>query len=354
MRRRRLLILAIVVALPACGLIAGLDKDFEEVACLRDCADAVSEPTSDTTSDATSPSDATADAIVDADAGDADSAPPACNLNAPFGTPVLVAGLGEREVYSARFTSKENLVIFTTPNGCAADSCFELITAERAGLNAPFVVIGPLGNVSGNNSPEYWPTLTADNKLLYFESTRLQDGAPGANSRIWAATRVNEIDLFNGLTLHPIFDVAGIEQSPYLHPDATHLYFASLARVDGGNSDLFVTELTAGGPKEPQNLGAPNTDGAEFAPLVTRQHTKLYFGRGQPKRDIFLSTREGTDASFGAANPVSDLNTADDDYPSWISDDECRFYFISNRPSGTDAAAGLGLGYRLWVATRPK
>ncbi len=65
--RRRIAVLTVLLfgvgPLFACSLIAGLDKDFVEVACIRDCADATQDTSTDrTTSDTTTPiSDATTD-----------------------------------------------------------------------------------------------------------------------------------------------------------------------------------------------------------------------------------------------------------------------------------------------------
>ena len=58
-----------------------------------------------------------------------------------------------------------------------------------------------------------------------------------------------------------------------------------------------------------------------------------------------------TAARFGAPTKVGELDSAYDEFPSWISDDACRIYFISNRPSPEwrDAAPTI---YRAWVASK--
>jgi hypothetical protein len=65
------------------------------------------------------------------------------------------------------------------------------------------------------------------------------------------------------------------------------------------------------------------------------------------------STRSSEkNALFEAPSPVAELSSVvagQEEYPCWASADQCRLYFVSNRPapnaSGTEA--------RLWVAAHP-
>ena len=64
-------------------------------------------------------------------------------------------------------------------------------------------------------------------------------------------------------------------------------------------------------------------------------------------------------SEFGPPSLVPELNSplaSVEDFPSAISLDECRIYFVSNRPlaSETGDAATQPGSFRLWVASRPK
>jgi len=58
-------------------------------------------------------------------------------------------------------------------------------------------------------------------------------------------------------------------------------------------------------------------------PVVTRDGLSIYFWYAE---DIQLARRENTAAVFLAPRAVAELNTAGDDYPGWISTDNCRLY----------------------------
>lgn len=302
--------------------------------------------------------DSTADVVVDATP---DTTSPPCDTSAPFGALAVVAGLESLGLRSARFTPDEKTVILSAlAPGCEQESCADLIVATRPSLDAPFVVSGPLAGVNTPVSAEYWPTLSADGLLLFFESTRsltkVDGGYVDDRSRIWSTTRVNTTAEFGEPRVQALFDVVGLEGSPYLHPLGRSLYFMSLARPGKGNLDLFVAKLDPLGlASSIENVSAVNTARAELAPVVSLDEKHLYFAREDEVttlRDVLRASRADVDAAFGEASIVSELSTADDEFPTFVSSDECRIYFVSDRPSpGSDAGRGA---YRLWSAARPK
>src|SRR5262249_22120526 len=127
--------------------------------------------------------------------------------------------------------------------------------------------------------------------------------------------------------------------APYLLPSGQSLYFLSGDRGGAGSSDLFVIPLVQGvgaAANEIKNLGAGvNTATDEPAPVVSASDLVLYFARG-PSRRIYKSSRARATDDFGPAELVSELTTLDagtgnvEQYPSWISPDDCRLYFVRN------------------------
>jgi hypothetical protein len=214
---------------------------------------------------------------------------------------------------------------------------------------------------------EYWPSLTSDGLLLFFESSRsiTKEGADGGyvadRSRIWTSTRPNLLAEFSEPRIQTIFQVepgAGYagEGSPYLHPNGKTLYFMSDVRGGHGALDIFVASLEEfGAASSITNIDAVNTDGREQMPVITIDEKTLYFAHEDKittLRVIWKSTRASPTGTFGAPEPVNELNTVYDQFPDWISDDECRMYFSSNRPSPADD--GGAPTFHLWVAERPK
>jgi hypothetical protein len=306
------------------------------------------------------PPDASNDVVSeDAVAEDA-VAPPACDASAPFGSPTLVLGFESKQVSSARFTPTETTALFSAlSDGCVDETCADLFIARRDNRFSAFTDFAPLPNVNCPGTSEYWPTLSADGLVLFFESSRQVDGGcTNDHARIWTATRPSTIGAeFGTPTLQSLFAAAsGDEGAPYLDPNKTSLYFSSGTRPGQGGTDIFVATFDEiGVAKRIDNVDGVNTPRDENMPVVTLDERSLFLGRFDAtftKRDIWVSTRASASASFGAATMVTELSSPDsDEWPSWVSEDGCRMYFVSNR-AASDAAALAD--YRLWVAERPK
>jgi hypothetical protein len=304
-------------------------------------------------------SDVGVDAAIDAEAGSP------CDLTKPFGSPTLVFGLEGVTVNSARFTPDEKTVLFSAQQpGCSEERCADTFYALRGDSSAPFLVSGPLPgtNVNTDSASEYWPTMTGDGLLLFFESarslTKLPDGGyTNDQSRIWTATRSNLIANFSEPYIQtPFKNIAEPEGAPYLNPNGRSLYFVSFGRSSKGSLDLFVATLDElGGASTIVNIDAVNTTKAESAPVVTLDEKVLYFAREDAAqwRRILQSKRPSPSALFEAPQPVPELSSVvagQEEYPCWVSEDQCRLYFVSNRPAPNDAGAES----RLWVAEHPR
>lgn len=303
-----------------------------------------------------------------ADAGAADGDASSCDLNAPFENLRLVPGLEALAVSSARFSSDEQRVFYSRLAGCTADSCVDLFVAVKSDAGV-FEEQGGINRVNAPGISDYWPTLTGDERLIYFESSRSVEKVGGSYvpdlARIWRGVKDTETGEFpeRNVEVPPLFTVeAGSEISPYVQPDGLTVYFSSTARGNGTtNFDIYAAEIDRqnfGNPKSITNVSAINTPRAELHPVVTRDNRTLYFARESgPRtiRDIYVSKRKAGNAlaMFEPDTPVAELNTEYEDFPSWISDDECRIYFTSDRPVGDAGPPDAGSGAHLWMANRP-
>jgi len=310
-----------------------------------------------------SPADAAVDAsITDADAGsdrdaDADAARAPCDSAKPFATVSLVRGLETTPVLSARFTSSELTILLAIVNGGSED----LFSASRLDRDAGFTLSGAIPGVNKSSTSELWPTLSADGKLMFFESNRALTGSGNDQARVWSAQR-NAIGAdFETPKIQTIFALDAGDQdegSPYLHPSGRSLYFISFARPGQGDSDIFVAQLDEIGlVTAVKNAAAVNTALGEYAPVVSLDDTLLYFARQtgtELNLQVYESRRATPTAELGPAQKVGEIASAFQDFPSWVSDDRCRLYFLSNRPAaGIDAGDAGYSDYRLWVAERP-
>lgn len=383
MRRRLIAILVLFggAAAVACNVLRTVDRCKVDADCAagfscdpegRYCFDRrATLPKGDPDAEVPSARDANAsfDAPTDADAdasdrGPVDAGPPPCDLSAPFGDLRLVRGLEASLANSARFSADEKTVIFSAfQKGCEVEGCADLYFAERAELASPFGAFHPLPGMSVANASEYWPTMTSTEDVLFFESGRVVDGKPGSElARIWTALRTSTApgSQFGPPQVQDLFrNISGSEGAPYLHPNGKSLYFISTGRSVGGYLDIFVATLGLyGSAQSIKPVAAINTPAGEHAPVVTLDDLTLYFAREEGLlRHVMRSTRATPADDFGPAEPVEELATGKpnvEEFPSWVSPDHCRLYFVSNRPRPEDAPdAGPG-SYSLWIAERPK
>ncbi|GAA4238107.1 OmpA family protein [Postechiella marina] len=126
------------------------------------------------------------------------------------------------------------------------------------------------------------PSLSADNKTLYFVSDR--EGGFGQ-------TDIYEVDILEKnkfskpRNLGPNVNTEGREMFPFVSKDST-LYFSSDGRLNLGLLDIFKSNIIKDRKAEPINLGAPYNSGYDdFAYFVDPSNTKnrSYFSSNRPE-----------------------------------------------------------------------
>lgn len=273
--------------------------------------------------------------------------------------PVPVLGLESEPIISARLSPDETTMFISRG---VPPSFTDIYTVARTDLKSPFRVVGPLPVVNEALAAEFWPTISADGKVLFFESSRSRipnDAGVYVEeaARIWSATRVNTTTDFDKPKLQTLFDVDGPEAAPYLHPSGRSLYFASVVRPGKGQLDVFVAEISAiGGVTDVRNVEGVNSERDENAPVVTLDDRFLYHNRlsdNGTENDIYVAKRSTPQDGFGRSARVAELSSGYDEYPSWVSNDHCRIYFASARPlPGAAPPDGGAPVFHIWVAER--
>ena len=136
---------------------------------------------------------------------------------------------------------------------------------------------GPI-NMGESINTRWWETnstISSDGKTIYFISNR--KGGYG-KSDIWKATLQSDGTWGNPVNLGKEVNTAGMEMTPYIHPDGKTLYFASDGHIGMGGSDLYVTRMDdKGNWSYPQNLGYPiNTRGNEMGIVLNAMGNLAY------------------------------------------------------------------------------
>jgi Tol biopolymer transport system component len=292
---------------------------------------------------------------------DAEAATVSC-AELPWGPAEVVPGLASEVIVSARLSPDEKTIFIAQGNAQQSD----IFVAARSDRANPFRVVGPLAGVNDPDSTAYWPTVSADGKLIFFESSRsrLRNDAgkyEALGPHIWSSTRVNVAADFETPRLQALFDVAGLEAAPYLHPSGRSLYFASNARPGvKGFFDIFVADINDFGVvTRVRSLESVNSSDDELAPVVSLDELSLYHSRESVNpnpndvTDIYVAKRSSTADGFGESIRSAALSSPYKEYPSWVSEDHCRIYFSSTRPLPGEVVPDGGQAmFRLWVSSR--
>ncbi len=132
-----------------------------------------------------------------------------------------------------------------------------------------------LGAPVNSRYSEKHPTISADGRMLLFATNR--PGGKGSYD-LWVSVRSGN-SWSQPVNLGDSVNTAGMEQSPFLHPDGRSLYFSSDGWPGMGQGDLFRTRLD--GEQcwaRPHNLGYPiNTHNDEIGLTVNARGDRAYF-----------------------------------------------------------------------------
>lgn len=292
--------------------------------------------------------DARGEAARDADA-DADAMPiRMCPPGSVFVSVKPVAGLETIDVWSARLSPDEATVYLTIPAAPGTATEFDLYTAGRVAKTSAFGA--PTKLSISTSTDDYWPTVSPDGKIMFFESGLRLDGAV-SSSRIWFASRATVPGNFARTILDYFASVPETvtEAAPYLAASGTKLYWSSIGRAGSTTLDIWAADMTAAGVVVTPSRVDVSTDRDDSYPVVTDDDAELFFGHDSltGTDDIYVSVRAPGAAGFTATTPVgAAINTTDAEWSSWVSPDACRLYFIRKKETADQA--------RLFVAERSK
>jgi hypothetical protein len=207
----------------------------------------------------------------------------------------------------------------------------------------PATAVAELNSANGDDDP----TLTFDQREIYFESNR--DPSAGGGD-IWRAVRATTDEPFGEPAI--VVELSSVDQdgTPEVTPDGLTIYLHSDRPGGLGADDIWVSTRADRADPWPMPVLVPELSSAsgEGAP-VTAGPLTVVFASNRPGTsgdfDLFTAARAGADQTFGDADPVPGINTAMVESEPWIDPGGTVLYFTSTRPGG------MGLG-DLWVATR--
>jgi hypothetical protein len=207
---------------------------------------------------------------------------------------------------------------------------------------------------------DYALRLSHDGIALYFSSER-----PGGfgSSDLWVTRRESvEAPWGPPENLGPGVNTEAFEAFPTPSADGRTLYFSRSSAWDSPDSNLWVaTRNSEAGPwRAPERLPEPvRGPRADFAPAISWDGLTLYFASDRPGNiglvDLWITHRESAEAPWGPPeNLGGGVNAASSvTMAPFPSVEGARLYFMSNRPGGFGGPdCGFWDCFDLYVATR--
>ena len=177
-------------------------------------------------------------------------------------------------------------------------------------------------------SDEWGPTVRSDLLEMYFASDR----AGGTFNDIYVSTRPTASSPWGAPAIVPQLSTAGAELQPSLSRDGLTIY---VTRFTGASFDIYKatraslttawgtpavsSELNSTADDAPMNM---STSG--LAMVVTSNRP------GSAGYDVYLATRGSTIQTFGAPVAITSVNTTNNEYDAWLSDDALTIYYCSD------------------------
>ncbi len=195
-----------------------------------------------------------------------------------------------------------------------------------------------LGPVINSSAAEWSPSISADDRQIYFVSDRA--GGPGGWD-IWTATRTTTDDEWSiPVNVGPPVNTSGPEWFPSISGDGLELYFC---RGDWGQGDLYVAiRREPRGPWETVTRlpDAINVSADDYSPLISFDGHELYFiskrAGGPGDIDIWLTKRSAFDLEWGCPEPLPrPINSVHKEGHKCLSSDGLILFF--QRIKGNEA-----------------
>lgn len=233
---------------------------------------------------------------------------------------------------SARLTADELTVLLSRST---ASNGIDAFIATRATRTAAFSNATPLA--INTAADEYIPSPTDDGQSLVYESV----GSAGLQDLFFTTQVSGNYPPGTMLSLSSPDD----DQEPFLSADGQVLYYV----IEATNGDIYRAVRTGNDFTSSIPVTELNSPAGERQMVVTRDDMTIYFATdraGNGLTDIYEAHRSAPGLPFSTPVPVVEINSPADEYPTWISVDDCIMYITSNRPQGGSGA------YDIWTSTR--
>jgi hypothetical protein len=285
----------------------------------------------------------------------------------PFGTPTPIAELNTDANESGFRASPNELVgLFVRLESTDASTYNDVYSTSRTTAGGPFDT--PSVALMGDGPQFYaqrYPSLTSDTLSLFFESLCVDSNSVNIGP-LCIATRqadsgLNDFVNYNDLqltTYNGSFGAGFNVGDGFVTSDSLRYYVVGLETDDGGGpartvdagitNAIFITSRLPPSSTMPIDSFGPFT-GSVFAPsdptvlvdnpVLSSDELTMFVSTTSTTTTvphIQSSTRATTGDRFGILTPSHELDSAEGEYPTWISPDQCRLYLTRTVGGQTD------------------
>jgi Tol biopolymer transport system component len=237
--------------------------------------------------------------------------------------------------------SADGLTVYISSQRPGGPGGLDIFSASRASTAVDFGALTPVAGVNTTDH-EYNPRISADGLKLFFT-------APKGNGHYGTvvATRGSLLTAFGAGA--PLVNVGSNadEGGPFLTADGKAIYFSSTRAGGLGGEDIMVADLgTDGSFGTPRFVTELASTAQDANPVLTADGLVVYFSSqrsGVGQAEIYMATRSTVNGAFGTPLPVTELNSAAQDWPAYVSADGCTLYFCSERMAGTSGRTGADI-----------
>jgi Tol biopolymer transport system component len=227
--------------------------------------------------------------------------------------------------------SADGLTLYLSSVG-AQEDIFFATRSTRANL---FTGTELVPGVNDPSAADGTPFISADDRALYFFSTRPDPAAPGDRD-LWVATRAAAGEPFSTPTLVPGVNSAELEHLPRLTPDGLSLLFVSGRDTVNLGSNIWQAnrELPSEPFSVPVELPGVNSNARDEGFWLSADGLTVFFASNrQPESnmDIWVATRAEVGDAFGEPENLSVLNTAGIEIDPALTLDGIELFFASDR-----------------------
>lgn len=262
-----------------------------------------------------------------------------CDPTAAFDAPVPVPGFNTADTEGVpRLTPDELELYFYFYVNVGGTQDPNLYRAQRSSVEQPFGAATAIPRVN-TTSAEYDPSVSSDGLTLFFESNRIA----GEGLHLYMSTRPSQAAEFGApaeLANVNSATVADTDEEPFVTADRQELWFASTRAGGLGSVDIYRAEWNGSSFGNVVGVTSLSTSASDYYPTLSADKLTLYLSStrpgGQGGYDIWTAHRSTTKDGFSTPTLVPELNSSGIEYVGWLSPDNCRIYFSSDRAGTFD------------------